>query len=145
MELRINRVRINRSRPVIVNRFDTIKRSVKKTVKFGFLNWKGDWYCFEYDMSWYYICGDWFIFTARKWSLGQGNIFAPICHSVHRGGACFRGRSGPGGGLLPGGSDIRGALLLEGSGPRGGAWWRPPLRRVLLRAVCILLECIFIV
>ena len=25
------------------------------------------------------------IFTTRKWSLGQGNIFAPVCHSVHRG------------------------------------------------------------
>ena len=26
------------------------------------------------------------IFTARKRSLGQGNIFAPVCHSVHSGG-----------------------------------------------------------
>ena len=26
----------------------------------------------------------WF-FTALKRSLGQGNIFAPVCHSVHRG------------------------------------------------------------
>ena len=25
------------------------------------------------------------IFTTRKRSLGQGNIFAPVCHSVHRG------------------------------------------------------------
>ena len=25
------------------------------------------------------------IFTARKRSLGQGNIFTPVCHSVHRG------------------------------------------------------------
>ena len=25
------------------------------------------------------------IFTARKRSLGQGNIFAPVCHSVHKG------------------------------------------------------------
>ena len=30
----------------------------------------------------YQICD---IFTARKRSLGQGNIFAPVCHSVHRG------------------------------------------------------------
>ena len=35
---------------------------------------------------------DWFgvmvpIFTTRKRSLGQGNIFAPVCHSVHRGSA----------------------------------------------------------
>ena len=28
------------------------------------------------------------IFTARKRSLGQGNIFTPVCHSVHR-GACM--------------------------------------------------------
>ena len=26
------------------------------------------------------------VITARKRSLGQGNIFAPVCHSVHRGG-----------------------------------------------------------
>ena len=26
------------------------------------------------------------IITARKRSLGQGNIFTPVCHSVHRGG-----------------------------------------------------------
>ena len=25
------------------------------------------------------------IFTARKGSLGQGNVFTPVCHSVHRG------------------------------------------------------------
>ena len=25
--------------------------------------------------------------TARKWSLGQGNIFTPVCHSVHGGSA----------------------------------------------------------
>ena len=34
------------------------------------------------------------IITARKRSLGQGNIFTPVCHSVHRGacvvwGACM--------------------------------------------------------
>ena len=26
------------------------------------------------------------IFTVRKRSLGQGNVFTPVCHSVHRGG-----------------------------------------------------------
>ena len=34
------------------------------------------------------------IFTTHKRSLGQGNIFAPVCHSVHRGGgipACITG------------------------------------------------------
>ena len=30
------------------------------------------------------------IFTARKQSLGQGNIFAPVCHSVHRAGGLPR-------------------------------------------------------
>ena len=46
--------------------------------------------------------------TARKRSLGQGNIFTPVCHSVHRGG--MRGCSvgwcmvAPGGcGFFPGG------------------------------------------
>ena len=34
-----------------------------------------------------------FLFTARKRNLGQGNIFTPVCHSVHRGGVrgCSRG------------------------------------------------------
>ena len=26
------------------------------------------------------------LITARKRSLGQGNIFTPVCHSVHKGG-----------------------------------------------------------
>ena len=26
------------------------------------------------------------LITTRKWSLRQGNIFTPVCHSVHRGG-----------------------------------------------------------
>ena len=29
------------------------------------------------------------IITARKRSLGQGNISTPVCHSVHRGGVCL--------------------------------------------------------
>ena len=36
------------------------------------------------------------IFTARKISLGQGNVFTPVCHSVQRGGvsvpACITGQ-----------------------------------------------------
>ena len=27
------------------------------------------------------------LITARKWSLGQGNIFTPVCHSIHSGGS----------------------------------------------------------
>ena len=36
------------------------------------------------------------VITARKRSLGQGNIFTPVCHSVHRGGmrGCSRGVGG---------------------------------------------------
>ena len=35
------------------------------------------------------VFGKALIFTARKQSLGQGNIFTPVCHSVHRGGVCL--------------------------------------------------------
>ena len=28
-------------------------------------------------------------FYRRQWSCGQGNIFTPVCHSVHRGGVCL--------------------------------------------------------
>ena len=31
------------------------------------------------------------VFTARKRSLGQGNIFTPVRHSVHRGGSTWPG------------------------------------------------------
>ena len=41
------------------------------------------------------------IFTARKRSLGQGNIFAPVCHSVHSGGGVPR-QVPPGQGTPPG-------------------------------------------
>ena len=36
--------------------------------------------------------GDWtnFVFTGRKRSLGQGNIFTPVCHSVY-GGSTWAG------------------------------------------------------
>ena len=49
---------------------------------------------------------------------GQGNIFAPVCHSVHRGVPGPKGVSATGGvcswgGLVPGG----GGLLPGGSGP----------------------------
>ena len=50
------------------------------------------------------------IITARKRSLGQGNIFTPVCHSVHRGG--MRGCSW-------GGMVARGACMVA----LGGHAW----------------------
>ena len=36
------------------------------------------------------------LITARKRSLGQGNIFAPVCHSVHGGGGVPQAGTPPG-------------------------------------------------
>ena len=63
-------------------------------------------------------------FTARKRSLGQGNIFTPVCYSVHRGGACVvapggRGVCGCSAGCMCGCSGGH-AWLLRGGG--GHAW-----------------------
>ena len=41
------------------------------------------------------------IFTDRMWSMGEGNIFTGICHSVHREGILLHGLF-PEGDLLPG-------------------------------------------
>ena len=51
------------------------------------------------------------IFTARKRSLGQGNIFAPVCHSVYRGGPWSWGWSG---GAWSRGAWSWGCLVSEG-------------------------------
>ena len=77
------------------------------------------------------------IITARKRSLGQGNIFAPVCHSVYGGGGCLvPGGSAPG---APGGK----GLLLWGGGMPGG----DPSRTATAAgvAVRILLECILVI
>ena len=74
--------------------------------------------------------------TARKRSLGQGNMSTPVCHSVHR-GAVWSKR-----GAWSRGGWSWGCLVWGVPGP-GGAWWRPP-GRLLLRAVRILLECILV-
>ena len=82
--------------------------------------------------------------TGRKRRLGQGNIFALVCHSVH-GGCLVRGVSGPRGCLVPG---VPGATGVRGPGgvpgPRGVLLPGRPPRRLLLRAVRILLECILV-
>ena len=100
--------------------------------------------------------------------LGQGNIFTGVCDSVNRCGVCSGGGcvSAPGGsaprgvclllgvsalavsadwwGLLPGGGSAPWGVCSRGMSAPGGAWWRPPPRRLLLRAVRILLECIIV-
>ena len=92
--------------------------------------------------------------TARKRSLGQGNMFTGV--SLSTGGGCLlQGGTGPGGPGSGGGAWSWGVCLLpdecacsQGGVPapggcllQGVAWWRPP-RWLLLWAVCILLECI---
>ena len=58
------------------------------------------------------------IFTTRKRSLGQGNIFTPVCHSVHKGGHVW---------LVPGGVH----------GCSGGHAWLLGGHAWLLRGVCM--------
>ena len=66
------------------------------------------------------------IFTARKRSLGQGNIFTPVCHSVHR-GVCV---------VAPGGR----AWLLQGRAwfYSGGAWFYSGGVRGFIRGCMVL-------
>ena len=57
------------------------------------------------------------IFTARKRSLGQGNIFTSMCHSFcPQGGVCLRGGVPP-----TGGSASRRGVCIQGRG-----WTDPP-------------------
>ena len=63
-----------------------------------------------------------FIFIIRKRSLGQGNVFAPVCRSVHREGvgfpACVTGHKT--GGSASRGISIQGGLPPEGVRLQGG-------------------------
>ena len=58
-------------------------------------------------------CCHMYFITAGKQSLGQGNVFTSVCHSVHTGGESVSRR-----GLHPGGS-ASGDLHPGGSAPRG--------------------------
>ena len=98
------------------------------------------------------------LITARKRSLGQGNIFIDVCQEFCSqgrsvpGGVCSRGVSAPGGCLLPGVGDVYsqgwgvsdpggwgvGGVCSGGVVPGGHP------QRILLRAVRILLECILV-
>ena len=51
--------------------------------------------------------------TARKRSLGQGNIFTPVCHSVHGGGVCV---------VAPGGACVVALGGVRGCSGGGHAW-----------------------
>ena len=77
------------------------------------------------------------IVTARKRSLGQGNIFTSVCQEFSSQEGC----------LVWGGSMVPGGVYSRGSA-WGGAWSgglvETPPRRLLLRAVRILLECILV-
>ena len=89
------------------------------------------------------------VFIARKRSLGQGNVFTPVCHSVHRRGSAFRGDLHPEGGLHPGGSaSIGGSASKGGLHRRLGGGSRTPhwilWDTVNERTVRILLECILV-
>ena len=72
------------------------------------------------------------IFTACKRSLGQGNVFTPMYHSIYRGG------------LHPG----WGLHLGWGALHPGGGWVDPPIGyygdAVNERAARIILECILV-
>ena len=104
------------------------------------------------------------IFTARKRSLGQDNMFTGVCLSTGGGGgvwswgcllqgALVQGVGVPGpdwGCLVRGGSGWEG-VPAPGVWPAPGGVWSeglpggdPPPGRLLLRALCILLECILV-
>ena len=68
--------------------------------------------------------GQFLIFSARKRSLGHGNVFTLVCHSVHRGGVASRG-------LHPG--ELVCILEVAGLYPKGGSacrgcWADLPIR-----------------
>ena len=85
------------------------------------------------------------VITARKRSLGQGNVFTPVCHSVHReervsAPACTTGHMTGGVGLCPGGL-CPGGSLFDGALCPGGVSVRETPLYSNARAVRILLEC----
>ena len=91
------------------------------------------------------------IITIRK--LREGNVFTPVCHSVHRRGLCPGGSLSRGlsvqRGFLSKGLSVKGGLCPEGVSVQRGVSVQgdlcqgdPPYGNV--QAVSILLECIFV-
>ena len=74
-------------------------------------------------------------FYRPKRSFGQGNIFTPLCHSVHRGGGLARRPPRLDGGTPPGWRTPPDGEPPPGSGLRHTVYDRP---------VRILLECILV-
>ena len=72
------------------------------------------------------------VITARKRSLGQGNIFTPVCHSVHK-GMCM---VAPKGGGVHGCSGGEGACVVALGGMCGFIWGACV---VLFRGACMVL------
>ena len=101
-----------------------------------------------------------FFITARKRSLGQGNIFTSVCHSVHGRGMHARGDVHVGVCVHAWGTCVVGGVHARGCACLGGAWqgsmggggvhgqgggecaWQE--RRPLQRCVRILMECILV-
>ena len=63
-----------------------------------------------------------FFITARKRSLGQGNIFTSVCHSVHRRGVRARGGVHVGVCVHAWGTCVVGGVHARGCACLGGAW-----------------------
>ena len=95
------------------------------------------------------------IFTARKRGPGQGNVFTPVCYSVHGGGeglasqhalgkgVGFPAGNGKGGGLASQHALGKGVGFPAGNG-KGGAWLPSMHWNWEKRAICILLECFLV-
>ena len=84
------------------------------------------------------------IFTASKRSLGQGNVFTPVCHSIH-GGTLHPGESASKGVCIKG-VCIQGQSASRRSASRG-CWADSPaeIQSTRGRAVHILLKYILVI
>ena len=69
------------------------------------------------------------LFLPPATKLWQGNIFTPVCHSVHRGGAYVAG------GVHGRGHPWQGACVAGGVHGRGHVWHAPPTRYYKIRSM----------
>ena len=107
---------------------------------------------FQWFTKWNLEIANWFgnFITALKWSLGQGNLFTHVCHSVHRGACVVAGGMhscwGDGGHAWLGGVWLWGGCAWLWGGVCGCRGVHR-IRRdtVTERVVRILLECILVI